>query len=277
MWTLLGDIFCFILCKNEKKIYNFRNDEIVCGNVFNYSSGDKYIVMYEEPGGGMNMLEICNLTKKYDKEKGIFDLSYSFEEGKIYALVGPNGAGKTTLIQMISGISEPMKGQIRLDDQDTLLRKSKSQIGYALELTGNNTKQTVLQFLRMVCDIKFGGEHKEDIMSFLTDFELEDDKDTRLSECSLGMKKKVGIIASFIGFPKLILLDEPTNGVDTTGLIVLKKYIESAREHNCIVIISSHVLDFVDSVKDEIIFLKKGHLVVGNKATTEEQYRALFM
>ncbi len=129
--------------------------------------------MYEEPGGGMNMLEICNLTKKYDKEKGIFDLSYSFEEGKIYALVGPNGAGKTTLIQMISGISEPMKGQIRLDDQDTLLRKSKSQIGYALELTGNNTKQTVLQFLRMVCDIKFGGEHKEDIMSFLTDFELE--------------------------------------------------------------------------------------------------------
>ena len=61
------------------------------------------------------MLEICNLTKKYDKEKGIFDLSYSFEEGKIYALVGPNGAGKTTLIQMISGISEPMKGQIRLN------------------------------------------------------------------------------------------------------------------------------------------------------------------
>lgn len=60
--------------------------------------------------------------------------------------MGPNGAGKTTLIQMISGISEPMKGQIRLDDQDTLLRKSKSQIGYALELTGNNTKQTVLQF-----------------------------------------------------------------------------------------------------------------------------------
>ena len=55
--------------------------------------------MYEEPGGGMNMLEICNLTKKYDKEKGIFDLSYSFEEGKIYALVGPNGAGKTTLIR----------------------------------------------------------------------------------------------------------------------------------------------------------------------------------
>lgn len=233
--------------------------------------------MFEELGGGMNMLEICNLTKKYDREKGIFDLSYSFEEGKIYALVGPNGAGKTTLIQMIAGISEPMKGQIRLDDQNTLLRKSKSQIGYALELTGNNTKQTVLQFLRMVCDIKFGGKHKEDIMSFLTDFELEDDKDTRMSECSLGMKKKVGIIASFIGFPKLILLDEPTNGVDTTGLIVLKKYIESAKEHNCIVIISSHVLDFVDSVKDEIIFLKKGHLVVGNKAATEEQYRALFM
>ena len=84
------------------------------------------------------------------------------------------------------------------------------------------TKQTILQFLNMVCDIKFGGKYKEDINSFLRDFELENDKNTRLSECSLGMKKKVGIIASFIGYPKLILLDEPTNGVDTTGLIVLK-------------------------------------------------------
>ena len=194
--------------------------------------------MYEEPGGGMNMLEICNLTKKYDKEKGIFDLSYSFEEGKIYALVGPNGAGKTTLIQMISGISEPMKGQIRLDDQDTLLRKSKSQIGYALELTGNNTKQTVLQFLRMVCDIKFGGEHKEDIMSFLTDFELEDDKDTRLSECSLGMKKKVGIIASFIGFPKLILLDEPTSNLDSLNEGAILKSIYEERKDKTIVFVS---------------------------------------
>ena len=223
------------------------------------------------------MLEITNLTKKYDRNKGIFELNYSFEDGRIYALVGPNGAGKTTLIQMIAGISEPIEGEVKLDGQNTLSRKCKSRIGYALELSDNKTKQTILQFLNMVCDIKFGGKYKEDINSFLRDFELENDKNTRLSECSLGMKKKVGIIASFIGYPKLILLDEPTNGVDTTGLIVLKKHIENAKIHDCIIIVSSHVLYFVERVKDEIIFLKNGHIVAGKGVTIEEQYRNLFM
>ena len=134
------------------------------------------------------MLEITNLTKKYDRNKGIFELNYSFEDGRIYALVGPNGAGKTTLIQMIAGISEPIEGEVKLDGQNTLSRKCKSRIGYALELSDNKTKQTILQFLNMVCDIKFGGKYKEDINSFLRDFELENDKNTRLSECSLGMK-----------------------------------------------------------------------------------------
>ena len=190
---------------------------------------------------------------------------------------GSNGAGKTTLIQMIAGISEPIEGEVKLDGQNTLSRKCKSRIGYALELSDNKTKHTILQFLNMVCDIKFGGKYKEDINSFLRDFELENDKNTRLSECSLGMKKKVGIIASFIGYPKLILLDEPTNGVDTTGLIVLKKHIENAKMHDCIIIVSSHVLDFVERVKDEIIFLKNGHIVAGKGVTIEEQYRNLFM
>lgn len=233
--------------------------------------------MFVEVGDGKNMLEICNLTKKFDMDKGVFNINYTFDEGKIYALVGPNGAGKTTLIQMIAGISEPMKGYIKLDGQRTLLRKCKARIGYSLEFSDYKTKQTVFGFLRMVCDIKFNGKYKEDINSFLKDFELDGEKDVRLSDCSLGMKKKVGIIASFIGFPKLIVLDEPTNGVDTTGLIVLKKYIEIAKERQCIVIVSSHVLDFVDTIKDEILFLKNGHAIIAKGMTTEEQYKNLFM
>lgn len=223
------------------------------------------------------MLEINNLTKRYDSNKGIFELNYNFQEGRIYALIGPNGAGKTTLIQMIAGISEPVEGEVKLDGQNTMSRKCKSHIGYSLELAENKTRQTILQFINMVCDIKFGGQYKEDINSFLSAFELSNDKHTRLSECSFGMKKKVGIVASFIGFPKLILLDEPTNGVDTTGIIVLKKYIELAKRHNCIVIVSSHVLDFVESVKDEIIFIKNGRIIMENGNTIEEQYRNLFM
>ena len=224
-----------------------------------------------------NIIEINKLTKNFGKHRGIENISFNVSKGESFGFLGPNGAGKTTLIQMIAGISEPIEGEVKLDGQNTLSRKCKSRIGYALELSDNKTKQTILQFLNMVCDIKFGGKYKEDINSFLRDFELENDKNTRLSECSLGMKKKVGIIASFIGYPKLILLDEPTNGVDTTGLIVLKKHIENAKMHDCIIIVSSHVLDFVERVKDEIIFLKNGHIVAGKGVTIEEQYRNLFM
>ena len=223
------------------------------------------------------MLEIHNLTKRYKNNKGIFEFNYSFEEGKVYALVGPNGSGKTTLMQMIAGISDPLHGTVELDGINTKARSCKKEIGYALELSNDYTKQTIYQFLTMVCEIKYKGKHTDEIDRYLKDFELERDGNTRIADCSLGMKKKVGIITSFIGLPKLIILDEPTNGLDTTGLIRLKRYIEKAREDRHIVIVSSHVLDFVDAIMDKIIFLKEGRIVSCNGSSTEEQYRRLFI
>lgn len=224
------------------------------------------------------MLEVYNLTRKYGVDKGIFDLSYTFKEGMVYALIGPNGAGKTTLINMIAGISEPDIGQVKLDGKNTLFRECKCKIGYAIPLNENKTKQTIMQFLDMVCAIKYDGKYMENIINTLTDFGLDSDKDMLLTECSYGMLKKIEIIASFIGFPKLIILDEPTNGIDTRGVIELKKYIAMAREKRCIVIVSSHVLDFTDAIKDETLFLKNGHLIEEIKTLeTEEQYKQLFL
>ena len=223
------------------------------------------------------MLEIRNLTKRYKNNKGIFDINYSFEEGKVYALVGPNGSGKTTLIQMIAGISDPLSGTVELAGNSTMARSCKKEIGYALKFTNDYTKQTIYQFLTMVCEIKYKGKYTDEIDRYLKDFELTGDGNTRIADCSLGKKKKVGIITSFIGLPTLIILDEPTNGLDTTGLIQLKRYIEKAKESRHIVIVSSHVLDFVDAIMDKVIFLKEGRIASCDGSSTEEQYRRLYI
>ncbi|MGN0328782.1 MAG: ABC transporter ATP-binding protein [Lachnospira sp.] len=224
------------------------------------------------------MLDVKNVTKKYKTGKGIFDFTYTFEEGKVYALVGPNGAGKTTLIKMLVGISEFQKGYIQLDGISTKSRECKKNIGYALDFYPNEyNRNTILQFLSMYCEIKYHNHYREDIQNILKDYELLDVANTAIEDCSLGMKKKVGLIASFIGNPQLIVLDEPTNGIDTTGLITLKNKIIEAKQRKSIVIVSSHILDFVDAVSDEVLFLKKGRMIPGEHGNTEKQYRELFM
>lgn len=223
------------------------------------------------------MLAINNLSKIYDNNKGIHELNYKFEEGNIYAIVGPNGVGKTTLMRLIAGISTPTQGNVELDGIRTLSRECKINIGYAIEFSEDYSKLTVYQFLSMLCEIKYRGQFQEKIEEYLKEFCLDGEKNTRICNCSIGMKKKLGLIASFLGDPKVIVLDEPTNGVDTTGLIQLKECMKRARENGQIVVVSSHVLDFIDTIVDEILFLKDGKIVFSNGDSIEEKYKNLYL
>lgn len=219
------------------------------------------------------MLVLNNVNKSYRENHVIKDLSLSFEEGKVYSIIGPNGVGKTTLINLMAGIANADNGTILLEGLDTKLRHCKAKIGYAVSETYMYPNVTIIELIKMVCEIKYEHIEYQEIKKILIDFELYDNRNKLIEECSMGMKKKLGIIISFLGEPKLILLDEPTNGVDTKGIIMLKSYIHKAKKRNAIIIITSHVLDFVNAVSEENIFVVKGKTIrIMDKEKSLEQW-----
>lgn len=219
------------------------------------------------------MLVLNNVNKSYRENHVIKDLSLSFEEGKVYSIIGPNGVGKTTLINLMAGIANADNGTILLEGLDTKSRYCKAKIGYAVSETYMYPNVTIIELIKMVCEIKYEHIEYQEIKKILIDFELYDNRNKLIEECSMGMKKKLGIIISFLGEPKLILLDEPTNGVDTKGIIMLKSYIHKAKKRNAIIIITSHVLDFVNAVSEENIFVVKGKTIrIMDKEKSLEQW-----
>lgn len=225
------------------------------------------------------MLEIKGIKKTYGKTVAMDTFQATFHEGQVYSAVGPNGAGKTTLIRMIAGLLTPDSGEVLLNGMNTGKRECKQLIGYVPEFDMGYPKLTVGELVQMEIRLKYHGKWAEQAEELLHDFELSDKTGKLIEECSGGMKKKLELVMSLLGEPKLLLLDEPTNAVDTTGLLTLKRYILQAKERGTIILVTSHVLDFVSSIADNSLFLNKGVLVktVGNDVNLEDTYRELFL
>ncbi len=225
------------------------------------------------------MLQVSNVSKIYQTGNGIFDINISLFPGEIYAVIGPNGVGKSTLLRCIAGISEVDSGEILLGQLHTIERVCKKNIGFAPEYKYGFPDMSILELLEMVSELKFGRVYWDQIDDMLQKFQLKEHSRKMVRNCSMGMLKKLDIIISFMGLPKLILLDEPTNGVDTEGIIVLKEYMQNAADQGAIIIITSHVLDFIDKVADQVIFLKNGRIENKRKNTgsLEEDYKNIFL
>jgi len=225
------------------------------------------------------MLIMDKVTKKYDDTHGIFDISLNLKKGKVYSVIGPNGSGKTTMIKSMAGMTNITAGTISIDGENTMLRQTKKWIGYAMDEEGCYPDFTLYEILQLANDIKFHGEYANQIEELLQDFSLWENKNMLYTKCSLGMKKKVSLCISFLGNPSLILLDEPTNGVDTKGIISLKKQIEQVKNSEAIVVVTSHVLDFVGKIADENIFLKAGKIccVVDRNNDLEKIYERIYL
>lgn len=225
------------------------------------------------------MLIMENVVKNYDNTHGIFDINLTLQEGKVYSVIGPNGSGKTTLIKSMAGMMSVSDGKIELDGINTILRCAKAKIGYAIDENGSYPNMSIYEILDMANEIKFNGNYQFQMEELLQKFSLWESRHLLYKKCSLGMKKKLGLCISFLGNPSLILLDEPTNGIDTKGIICLKKTILEAKENTSTIVITSHVLDFVKQVADENIFLKNGRICcIYNKNTElEQEYERLYM
>ena len=223
------------------------------------------------------MLSVNEITKYYDEKNGIENIHFSCNNGEITAIIGPNGAGKSTLLKIMAGVLNADEGAVLIDGCDTREYENRRQIGYMPDKMELARGLTVKNFLNMVSDYKYGGQFKKEIEQAVFAFGLTEYQNQDFHKLSMGNQRKAAIIAAFLGNPRLIILDEPTNGVDTSGIIALKQSIRAAKNTGSIIIISSHILDFISSISDNNIFLKNGRIAAVEKENRklEEVYQML--
>ena len=221
------------------------------------------------------ILTTNNLTKIYQGQKAVDRLSLSIPENTVYGLLGPNGAGKSTTLKMITGIAKPSKGEI-LYKGKPWQRSDLSEIGALIEsapLYGNLTAHE-----NLLVRTTASGLPKTRIEEVLCIVDLTDTGKKKARQFSMGMKQRLGIALALLNNPKLLILDEPTNGLDPLGIQSLRELIRSFPAQGITVILSSHILSEVENTVDEIGIIANGRLgyqgaLPGDTASLE----ALFM
>ncbi len=219
------------------------------------------------------MIEVRNLTKVYGKKKAVDDLSFTIEDGEIFGFLGPNGAGKSTTMNIITGCLSATEGTVVIDGNDIFEEayKAKKNVGYLPEQPPLYMDMTVEEYLRFVAEAKKVKKDKlpEEVDRVMKKTSILDVHNWLIKTLSKGYKQRVGIAQALIGNPKVIILDEPTVGLDPRQILEIRDLIRNlGKEHT--VILSSHILQEVNSVCDKIMIIAHGKLKVC--ATPEELY-----
>lgn len=220
------------------------------------------------------IIKTNHVTKKFKKSYAVKDLSMSVRKNSVYGLLGPNGAGKSTLLKMITGIIGPDSGEI-LFNGHPWTRKDLLKIGSLIESPPLYENLTAMENLKVRATLLGIGTDKCD--EVLEKMGLEDTKNKRTSNFSLGMKQRLGIALALLNDPQLLILDEPTNGLDPFGIEELRETIRVFAESGISVIISSHILSEVQQVVDDIGIIYNGSLLYQDNIETNENLEQLFM
>ena len=220
------------------------------------------------------MIEVRNLTKKYGDHFAIQDISFSLEKGKIYGLLGPNGAGKSTTMNIMTGYIAATSGEVIIEGHDIFkeAEEAKKHIGYLPEIPPLYMDMTVWEYLFTVADLKGvpKSERKSMIGDVMEKVMLTNMKDRLIKNLSKGYKQRVGIAQTLIGNPDIIILDEPTVGLDPKQIIEIRTLIKRLGEDHT-VLISSHILSEIGAVCDHVVIINKGHLVVSDSTENLEK------
>jgi ABC-2 type transport system ATP-binding protein len=209
------------------------------------------------------MLQVQNLKKTFSNVVAVDGISFEVKQGQIFGLLGPNGAGKTTTIRMILDIIKPDSGTIKFDGKE-INDEIKSKIGYLPEERGLYRKTRVLETILYFAELK-GIDRKiatERAKLWLKKFELENRANSKIEELSKGNQQKVQIIISILHDPELIILDEPFAGLDPVNQELLKEILLELKEQNKAIIFSTHQMDQVEKLCDEICLINKGKPVL---------------
>lgn len=213
------------------------------------------------------MIEVKNLVKKYGDHTAVDHLSFTVEKGQIYGFLGPNGAGKSTTMNIMTGYLGATDGEVLINGHDILKEPeaAKKSIGYLPELPPLYMDMTVMEYLKFSTELKkIKKEDREaEIEKALKLVKLADVQDRLIKNLSKGYKQRVGLAQAILGFPEIIILDEPTVGLDPKQIIEIRELIrELAKEHT--VIFSSHILAEIREVCDYIMIISKGKLVASD-------------
>ena len=220
------------------------------------------------------ILRTENLSKSFKGHKAVNKVSLAIEEGCIYGLLGPNGAGKSTMLKMITGMLRPTGGKIYFGDHEWC-RKDLNQIGALIENTPIYENLTAEENLR-VHTLQLGLPD-ERIRQVLDTVDLKNTGKKKAGQFSYGMKQRLGIAAALLGKPRLLILDEPTNGLDPIGIQELRNLIRWFPEQGITVILSSHILSEVQQTADRIGIIAGGVLGYEGDVAREEDLEELFM
>ncbi|WP_394907649.1 ABC transporter ATP-binding protein [uncultured Mesonia sp.] len=204
------------------------------------------------------MIEIKNIHKKFGKNKVLKGIDLEIPDEGIFAVLGPNGSGKTTLIKSILGMVVPDQGEIYVQGKKThangLYRKNIDYLPQIANFPGN---LGVKELLGMIKDLRGGNAQADHLIKL---FHLEPFLDKKLSNLSGGTKQKVNIVLTFMFDSPLIILDEPTTGLDPIALLHLKELIQREKEKGKTILVTSHIMSFVEEISDEIVFILEGKI-----------------
>ncbi len=213
------------------------------------------------------MLEVKNLTKRYGSNTAVDHLTFSIEKGRIYGFLGPNGAGKSTTMNMITGYLAASEGTVLIDGHDILKEpvEAKKRIGYLPEIPPVYTDMTVKEYLLFAAELKkiSKAERVSMVDEIMNRTKTYDVRDRLIRNLSKGYRQRVGIAEALIGYPDLIILDEPTVGLDPAQIIEIRDLIRSLGEKHT-VILSSHILQEISAVCDHIMVISHGRLVASD-------------
>lgn len=213
------------------------------------------------------MIEISHLTKKYGANVAVNDLNLTLESGNIYGFLGPNGAGKSTTMNIITGYIGASSGEVRINgfDINKNPEEAKKCIGYLPEIPPVYGDMKVLEYLQFVAELKKIDKHSRnaDIKQVMDLTKLHDVKDRLIKNLSKGYRQRVGLAQALIGMPEIIILDEPTVGLDPKQIIEIRDLIRSLKDKHT-VILSSHILQEISAVCDHVFIISKGNLVASD-------------
>ncbi|CAI8173087.1 MAG: putative ABC transporter ATP-binding protein YxlF [Bacteroidota bacterium] len=211
------------------------------------------------------ILNVTDLTKKFGRLKAVNELSFSIEKGNVYGILGPNGSGKSTTLGMILNVVNPTSGTFSWFDETQNTHQVLKRVGAIIERPNFYPYMTAAQNLRLVCRIKEVPQSKIEEKLELVD--LLDRKNDRFKTYSLGMKQRLAIASALLNDPEILILDEPTNGLDPQGIAQVRGIIKKIAAQGTTILLASHLLDEVEKVCTHVLVLQKGTQIYFGKVT----------